>query len=322
LVRDVVIFIILYYDIFQYPLKEEDIAALLTHKYTPNLIQRTIRDLHEQGVIREYGSYYSTNKNIATLVDQRIKSNEYADTLLKKVPFYAGLLSTIPFVKGIALSGSLSKGSANKNADIDFIVITKHNRLWICKSMVQLLKRTLRLFGKEHFLCANYFIAESKTNIDERNVFIAIELATVIPIYKPSQVNDLLETNKWSQQFVSNHRSGDHSKKFRARHFYLLKLFKYLASFFLFFCGNFLDNRLMNYSRKRWRKAHRDKFKDEADFDSSIKIRKNEVKYHLNSFQHNVNVKFEQQLKDFNTETGHVFSAESLELLNFINQRK
>lgn len=321
MLRDSVIFILLYYDIFQYPLKEEDIAALLTHKYKPNLIRTTLHDLNDQGLIYEFESYYSTTKNIAALVEQRKKSNAHAQVLLQKVPFYAGLLSLVPFVKSVALSGSLSKGSANHHADIDFIVITKHNRLWVCKSMVQFLKRILRLFGKEQFLCANYFIAESKTTIDERNIFIAIELATVIPLYGIDYTQQLLASNQWSAHFVSNNVPKKTVNALKAKSFYLLKVVKYLVSFLLFFVGNFLDNRLMNYSKRRWHKAHFHKFKNAEDFDNSIKIRKNEVKYHLHSFQHNVIAKFEQQLKAFSAETGIIFSPESLDILNFRDKK-
>lgn len=295
--REAVIYVILYYDIFYYPLRQEDIVSLLSHKYNSNSVQQALAELCGEGLIREHDGFYSRHSKIVELVNQRKISNDRAKHLMKKIPLYAGLLSCVPFVKSIAVSGSLSKGSANASADIDFIVITKHNRLWICKSMVQLLKRVLRLFGKEHYLCANYFISESKTVMDEKNIFIAMELATLLPVYQANQFDALIQSNEWSKKFVANSRLQQ--TLYAARPFFVLKFFKYLFSFLLTLVAFFLDNALMNLSRRRWRKAHISKFKTEEEFDSSIKIRKNEVKYHLSSFQTNVVKQFNESLQKF-----------------------
>jgi predicted nucleotidyltransferase len=47
---------------------------------------------------------------------------------IKKAKAVAKFLSWFPYIRGIAISGSLSKNFADENSDLDFFIITAANR--------------------------------------------------------------------------------------------------------------------------------------------------------------------------------------------------
>jgi hypothetical protein len=76
----------------------------------------------------------------------------------------------------------LSKNFADERADIDYFVVTKANRLWIARTLMHLFKKLTFLVGKQHYFCMNYFVDEEALTIQEKNLFTAVEVATLIPV--------------------------------------------------------------------------------------------------------------------------------------------
>ena len=52
-----------------------------------------------------------------------------AATLLARAEKIAKLFYKFPYVRAVGVSGSVSKNFADENADIDYFIITKANRL-------------------------------------------------------------------------------------------------------------------------------------------------------------------------------------------------
>jgi hypothetical protein len=91
-------------------------------------------------------------------------------------------LYRFPFVRGIGISGSLSKNYADEDADIDFFIITSRNHLWIARTFLHGLKKLSFLVGKQDWYCMNYFIDEEALVIAEKNIFTATEVVTLKPV--------------------------------------------------------------------------------------------------------------------------------------------
>jgi len=83
------------------------------------------------------GEFYCLFNNYA-LAERRKKGNDAAAKLLKKADKAANFIAAFPFVKGVAISGSLSKKFADEDADIDFFIITAANRLWLARTFLHL----------------------------------------------------------------------------------------------------------------------------------------------------------------------------------------
>ena len=117
-----------YFDIFNYPLTQEEIYNFLDQSVEMEVVMATLFQLVEEKRIFRLGSFYSLQPDPA-LRTRRTAGNHKAEILLKKAYRVGGFLYQFPFVRGIGISGSLSKNFADQQTDIDFFIITRTNRL-------------------------------------------------------------------------------------------------------------------------------------------------------------------------------------------------
>ena len=111
--------VIAYFDVFTYPVKKEEIISFLDATYPGNEIDEAIELLLEKEIIFKSGDFYSLQQD-PVWIKRRKAGNEKATAQLRIAAKVATLLSRFPFVRGVAVSGSLSKHFAGDNADIDF----------------------------------------------------------------------------------------------------------------------------------------------------------------------------------------------------------
>ena len=134
-----------------------------------------------------------------------MNSNRRAAQLLPKAIRIGRFLYRFPFVKGIGISGSLSKNVADEKADIDFFIITKANRLWICRTLMHLFKKLTFLAGRQHFYCMNYYIDEEALLLHEQNIFTAIEIRTLLPVSGEAAFRQFFSVNQWVNNWLPCH---------------------------------------------------------------------------------------------------------------------
>jgi hypothetical protein len=112
------------------------------------------------------------------------------------------LLGALPFVRYVAVSGSLSMDSADADADIDLFLVTADGRLWLARRVVVAIVRLAALARVP--LCPNYLVAESAIELDDRTVFVAHELAQLVPVGGEAAHAALVERNTWAAAFLPN----------------------------------------------------------------------------------------------------------------------
>jgi predicted nucleotidyltransferase len=238
-----------YFNIFNYPLRKDELFSFVDARYDRALLEEALYALCDAEVIHTIGEFYSLQKNIF-LADRRRKGNERAIEKLKTARKIARLLYRFPFVRGVAVSGSLSKNYADKDSDIDFFIITKENRLWLARTLMHLFKKLSFILGKEHWLCMNYYIDESALEIKEKNVFTAMEVITLLPMYGNRTFKDFFIANKWAKSyfpvFYPKVNSADDISKGAIQ--------SLVEAIFNNRFGHFLDRLLMKGTLKRWKK--------------------------------------------------------------------
>ena len=188
---------------FNYPLKKREIFIFLGHADTDHEFESALNLLVEESAIFKIGEFYSLHNNFS-LSERRLKGNEKASQMLVKANKAASLISRFPYVRGVAVSGSLSKNFADENADIDFFIVTATNRLWIARSFLHLFKKITFLFNMQHFFCMNYFIDESEPEIIEKNIYTATEIATLMPLRGSKSFEKFYSSNSWTTNFLPN----------------------------------------------------------------------------------------------------------------------
>jgi predicted nucleotidyltransferase len=173
-----------------------------------------------------------------------------AEKMLKTARKISRILIQFPYVRGVAVSGSLSKNYADENSDIDLFIITTANRLWIARTMMHLFKKLTFLVNKQNFFCMNYYIDEQGLEIIEKNIYTATEIVTLIPMEGTCKFDDFFAANAWTANYLPNaltqiSTSHDRTASWFKR-FIELMLNNRL--------GDHIDNKLRNITAKRWKK--------------------------------------------------------------------
>lgn len=115
----------------------------------------------------------------------------------------ASLIKQFPFVRGVMVSGELSKNLATGKCDVDFFVIAEPGRVWIARTLLILFKKIFLLNRKKYF-CVNTFTAADALEFDEKNLYTAAEIAYLKPIYGAGICRDFAAANGWVKGFFPN----------------------------------------------------------------------------------------------------------------------
>ncbi|HET6254001.1 MAG TPA: hypothetical protein VFE32_08000 [Puia sp.] len=197
---------IAYFDIFNYPLSIEDILYFLDVESTEYPVRKELDALIEEGCLFRTGTFYSLRDD-PTLADKRNDSRKRADALLPIAKKGARLLFQFPFVRGVFISGSLSKRCAEEKEDVDYLIVTSANRLWIARTLMHLFKKLTYLRGRQHRYCMNYYVDEEALEIREKNIFTATELITLMAASGNGGVIGFFKANEWTTRFYPQYHN-------------------------------------------------------------------------------------------------------------------
>ena len=192
-----------YFNMFDYPLRKREIFIFLNHTDERHEFETALNDLIDEAAIFRIGEFYSLHNNFL-LSERRIKGNEKAALMLQKARRAAKIISRFPYVRGVAVSGSLSKNYADETADVDFFIIAAANRLWIARTFLHVFKKLTFLFKMQHYFCMNYFVDEAEPEIVEKNIYTAIEVATLLPLRGNAVFEKFYAANSWTKTFLPN----------------------------------------------------------------------------------------------------------------------
>ena len=265
-----------YFGIFRYPLKLEEIHIFNPSKATLEETRSALEDLLAEGIIYQSGQFYMPVKD-EDWVPAREKANEKAFQLLAKTGKFGSIIAAFPFVRGIAISGSLSKFSATENPDIDYFIITEADRLWIARTMLHLFKKLTFITGHQHYFCMNYFIDTKSLTISHPNLYSAIEAVTLLPLYNAPLFELFNNENRWTRDYLPNHPG-------LANFTYVLEFKKYrlkkiLEAISAILFPDKVNHFLMRLTDRKWRRKWRRAGYPEDDYDrafmTSLHISKN-----------------------------------------------
>jgi predicted nucleotidyltransferase len=293
---------LLYFDIFHYPLTLEEIIKFHPLKNSQEDIVHAISFLRNKMVVFKFDNFYSLQPD-HIFIQRRKAGNELAKKRLKTAKKYSWLISQFPFVKAIMLSGSLSKDYMEANSDIDYFIITEPGRLWLTRGFLALFKR-LFLLNSHKFFCTNYLIDSQSLEIEEKNIYTAIETATLIPVYGRELYSEFINKNQWTKYHLPNlelQRTAFITEKVSG-------LRKIIEQFFSGKMGEKLDLLFMKLAIQRWKKKFGRSF-NSADFELAFKSRRNVSKNHPRFFQKQILNHFHEKIEAFEVSNNIKLSA-------------
>jgi len=245
---------IAYFDMFHYPLTMDEIYLYLPVKCDAIDFEFALKYLVIDRMVYHFDKFY-TLKNEYFLIERRLRGNARATKMMDTAKQVSNLLVCFPFVKGIAISGSLSKNFADEDSDIDLFIITAKNRLWIARTLMHCFKKLTFLVKREHYFCMNYYIDEEELQIREKNIYTAIEIATLIPVHGDTTFEQFYAANNWTRNYLPNKYMRLTTAK-SLKHSWLKRAFEWLFNNQL---GVALDDLLMRITTERWDKKRQQK---------------------------------------------------------------
>ncbi len=241
--------VLAYFDVFDYPVNAVELRFFLDMPFTETAFAFALDELQNCHIIYRFGDLYCLRNEYA-LVERRLKGNQLAAKKLKQAARIAKFLMRFPYVKGIAVSGSLSKSFAYKGSDFDFFVITTENRLWVARMFLVAFYKMASMVGFGKYFCLNYIIDEAALAIPERNLYTAIEIATLMPKQGKATFALFFEANKWVLEYLPNY-GPSHGQAAYERRGLVKMLFERLLNTKI---GTQLDNTLHAFYKGRWEK--------------------------------------------------------------------
>jgi len=107
------------------------------------------------------------------LLSQRLERARRARRLDRRGHRVARLLRHVPFVRGVALTGSAAAGDAGRDGEVDLLVTVAPGSLG---TAFLLLGSASRLMGRKLF-CPNYYLGEDQLGLGPGTLYLARELA-------------------------------------------------------------------------------------------------------------------------------------------------
>ena len=206
-----------YADIFDFPLKDEEIFKWLISSSNIPLtsFKKTLKEMTDKGVLDQQGDYYclpGKEKNLKTR-QARTKFSQVKLILAQKA---AQKLSWLPTLKMVGVTGALAMGNCEEDDDIDFIVITAANRLWFSRMILYLISPVLGIKRRKprekvvkDKICFNLFLDENHLRINPQNLFLAHEICQIKPLLnKDNTYEKFLWENRWVSNFLPNAKNS------------------------------------------------------------------------------------------------------------------
>ncbi len=200
-----------YFDQFNFPLSFNELWIRLPFKINQKKLQLILKKLIEQKQIIGQKNYYclAKRKKVFNIRFQRKKITLQKEQQAAK---FLNFVKKIPFIIGVAYTGSMAAYNADKKADLDFLIVTQRNRLWLARFLVLIFASLQHRRPKLGKKITNQW--DFNLWLEEDNLEMPADRQTLYEVYELLQVrwlvdkanlaNLILQQNNWLKKFVPN----------------------------------------------------------------------------------------------------------------------
>jgi len=165
----------------------------------------------------------------------------------------ANVLRLAPFVRMVALTGSLARGEASKNSDIDFFIVARQGRIWTARFFTTFFTHLLsirrynnKIAGR---ICLNCYQTEDSLEIHPKNKKNALDYAHLTPLWQiHGNYPGFLKANTWIKKYRQFHPLENQERDILK----FLKIFQLIFETILeLFLNNWLEEKLRRLQIKK-----------------------------------------------------------------------
>lgn len=198
-----------YADQFQFPLTEAELRQyLIGYRLGPRPVP--------PGPYQKVGEYYMLRGREALVRTRKLRVRYTQEKIARAIKL-SHLLRVFPGVRLVGLTGSVAASNASRRDDIDLMIVTSKNRIWLTRAIILGvfslvgLKRPDKASG--HFdnkFCFNLWLEETRVGLTMKNrdLYTAYEVCLMKPLLGGDTYRQFLNLNKWREKYLPNFKSG------------------------------------------------------------------------------------------------------------------
>ena len=191
-----------YFDVFDFPVCQPDLHRYLhCMPVTTADLPDALHSLLASGRIEFQGGYYVLAGR-RPLIDLYEAGADQHVRRLHLAIYYGRLLALLPFIRMVAVTGSVAMQNGGVGADYDYLLVTQAGRLWLGRAFAVLLGRWASLQG--HTLCPNIILSEGSLIWPRQDLYTAHELMQMIPVSGFRMYQRLRALNGWAGAYLPN----------------------------------------------------------------------------------------------------------------------
>lgn len=230
--RQAILSTLSYHSKFNYPLTLDELHRflLINRPISSNELKPEVNELIKNELIQKDGDFYlltrtthprltTHNSQLTTLRNRRAIVSAPKLRLARRA---ARLIGFLPWIKLVCVTGSLAMENSDETDDIDLMIVTSPNRLWLTRPLVVIMTSLIFKRRRPHphssthnpqhtthnnELCLNLWLDSSTLAMPphRQNLLTAHELAQMKPlINKNFTYEKMLSLNKWGAKLLAN----------------------------------------------------------------------------------------------------------------------
>lgn len=182
--------------------REDDKIKKDYGKPTEKEMSGCLSELKKNHLIFEDGDYYAL-ENRAGFAEENIKKATQSAAKIRKNKWPLIFLRTVPFIRAIAITGSVAMDNATEKSDLDLLIVVKEGRIWTVRIFALLI---IEIFGRrmesaKEKICLNFFTAR-ETEVPIQNIAMANMLLSATPLFGGNDYAEFLNKNRWVKKFL------------------------------------------------------------------------------------------------------------------------
>jgi hypothetical protein len=195
---------VLYAALFDYPLTLAQLRqTLIASRQTPGAILSTFRRSPALASLIEHRDGFFFPAGRIDLIETRRRRELRSRAFLAAHRPLLRLIAALPYVRLVALSGSIAHLNLEAGGDLDLFIVTRGPRVWSTTVATVLLAKLLR---RRRTLCANFVVADTALAFEPPDLFTASQVINLKPLTGDALFREIVAANP----FVRTHYPNFH----------------------------------------------------------------------------------------------------------------
>ena len=141
-------------------------------------IHNALNSLKNEGIVIEKNGFWTVKTGELSL-QNRLEGTKNSAFKWKKFSSTANFIPYVPYIRGVAVTGSVALNNATQKSDIDLLITTKNDRIWTTRFLITIISAILgnRRYGQNitDRLCFNHYMTSDSKAFGPPNISSVVQ---------------------------------------------------------------------------------------------------------------------------------------------------